>query len=68
MTNKQSEIVIFRGEKIIFNLYVEDEEQAKLFCKYFNNNISNMDVAFIKRWLLCQYIRISTLKSGVTTL
>lgn len=49
MTNKQSEIVIFREEKIIFNLYVEDEEQAKLFCKYFNNNISNMDVAFIKR-------------------
>ncbi len=49
MTNKQSEIVIFREEKIIFNLYVEDEEQAKLFCKYFNNNINNIDVAFIKR-------------------
>lgn len=48
MTNKQSEIVIFREEKIIFNLYVEDEEQAKLFCKYFNNNINNIDVAFIR--------------------
>ena len=48
MKEKLKEIVIFREEKIIFNLYVEDEEQAKLFCIYFNNNISNMDVAFIR--------------------
>lgn len=45
---KKTKVNIIRDEDIIFTLYLDDSEQAKDFCRYFNNNISNIDIAVIE--------------------
>lgn len=42
----KTKISIIRDDEVIFTLYI-DPEQAKDFCRYFNNNISNIDIATI---------------------
>jgi len=41
-------IEIIREDSTIFTLYVNSEEEAKEFVRYFNANISNCDEAIIQ--------------------
>ena len=38
-------IKIMRDNQVIFTLYMEDRKEAEVFCRYFNENISNIDEA-----------------------
>lgn len=38
-------IKIMRDDQVIFTLYIDDKREAEVFCRYFNENISNIDEA-----------------------
>lgn len=46
--NNQTRVDVLRDDEVLFSLFFNDSEEAKIFLQYFNTNISNCDEAIIQ--------------------